>query len=339
MSKRITLKVVAQTAKVSEATASRVLSGQASRFRIPAATAEGIVAVAQGLGYSLNRRYYKPEALRSRTLGLIVPDLSHHFLSRLTRLVVERANAVGFSVLVCDSLEDTEAEKKAIHQLTALEMDGLLLLPVGKEWQHIRELTQRKLPLVLIDRVRPDIVNHCVSVDNYHAAMKATEHLIEQGHRRIACIQRLPHAWINEERVRGYRDAHQAHGLKLDEALILGDQFGQHNGYLEVTRLLGMKARPSAIFTLSMLVTLEALRALRDHKLAIPADISLVGFDDLPHAEYFSQPVTTVRQPVDEMAHLAMDLILEQIEHRVAAKPMNIQLSCDLVRRQSVGVL
>ncbi|MBM3854077.1 MAG: LacI family transcriptional regulator, partial [Verrucomicrobia bacterium] len=321
------------------ATASRVLSGQGSKFRIPPETAQSVVEAARRLGYSLNRRNFKPEGLRSRTLGLVIPDLSHPFLSQLARTVVERAHAAGYSVLVADSLEDTAQERQLIEQLTTREIDGLLLLPVGREWEHVRELTQRKLPLVLIDRIHPGIVNHSVSVDNYQAAYEATEYLLTRGHRRIACIQRLPEAWINEERVRGYREAHRAHGVKVDDALVLGRQFGGHNGYLEVKRLLELKARPSAIFALGVFVTLEALRALRDHKLSVPEDISLLGFDDLPHAEFFNQPITTVRQPVAEMARMAMDLMIDQIEQRANSGPMAIQLPCELVRRHSVSVL
>lgn len=337
--KNITLKAVAEAADVSGATASRVLSGQSSRFRIPPETEQLVLEAAQRLGYSLNKRFYKPEALRTRTIGLIVPDLSHFFLGQLTHMVVERAREAGLAAWVCDSLEDTAMECAFIEQLTAREIDGLLLLPVGKDWQHIRELAQRKLPVVLMDRVSPDILCHSVSVDNYQAAYRATEYLIARGHRRIACIQRLPHAWINEERVRGFRDAHEAHGIMVDESLVLGDQFGQRNGYLEVRRLLAMEPRPSAIFAFSHLVTLEALRALRDSKLEVPEDISLLGFDELPHAEFFHQPVTTVRQPIQEMAHLALDLLREQIEHPATVKSMSIQLPCELVRRDSVKTL
>lgn len=337
--KKVTLKVVAEAAHVSAATASRVLSGQASKFRIPAETAEAVMDEARRLGYSLNQRNFKPDELRSRTLGLIVPDLSHHFLGQLARTVVERAHAAGYLVLVADSLEDTRNERRLIEELTTREIDGLLLLPVGREWDHVRELTQRRLPLVLIDRIHPGIVNHSVSVDNFKAAYEATEYLISHGHRRIACIQRLPNAWINEERVRGFREAHQAHGLKVDEALVLGRQFGEHNGYLEVKRLLEMKSRPTAIMTLGFFVTVEALRALRDHQVDVPGGMSLLGFDDLPLAEFLGQSITTVRQPVQEMARMALDLMIGQIVATQSPPPLAIQLPCELVRRHSVRTL
>lgn len=333
---KVTLKEVAEAAGISATTASRVLNGQSNQARIPAPTVEAVLNAARELGYASNKRFFKPDALRTRTIGLIIPDLSHYFLSRLARTVVERARDVGLSVIVSDSLEDTETEEEMIEQMAAREIDGLMLLPVGRDWGHVRELSRRKLPMVLMDRIRPDVSDFAVCVDNFQSAYRATELLFERGHRSIACIQRLPDAWINEERVRGFREAHRAHGVELDPGLILGEGYGRQNGYLEVKRLLNSTDRPTAIFALSHIVTLEALRAIRDHGLTVPGDVSLIGFDDLPHAEFFSQPVTTMRQPIEEMARMSVDLLIEQIETPSGAQPMTIQLPCELIQRDSV---
>lgn len=334
--RRPTLSAVAKTARVSLATASRVLGGQAERARIPAETAEAVLDAARRVGYSPTRRFFKPKSLRTGTLGLVLPDCSHFFLAQLARKVVQRAGEAGFSVLIGDSLEDSQVEQKRVEDLAARDLDGLLLLPVGREWQHVHRLLQRRLPVVLLDRIHPDSGCPSVGVDNYRAAFEATEYLIERGHRYLACIQRLPQAWINEERVRGFREAHQKHGIRLREGLILGDQYGQRNGYLEVTRLLEQHPRPTALFTLSHLVTLEALRALEDRKVAVPDEMSVVGFDDLPNAEFYRVPITTVRQPIERMAVMAVELLLEQISHPGVAEPVCLRMPCELVRRQSV---
>jgi len=167
-------------------------------------------------------------------------------------------------------------------------------------------------------------------------AYEAVDHLLQAGHQRIGCIQRLPHSWISNERVRGYRDAHAKHGLAVDERLIVGDLYGQRNGYLETKRLLQMDPAPTAIFALSHLVTLGVLRALREHRLTLPGQMALVGFDDLPNVDYFDCPVTTVRQPIEEMASLAVSLLLEQIESEGNVRPVMIKLPTELVRRRSV---
>jgi LacI family transcriptional regulator len=138
--------------------------------------------------------------------------------------------------------------------------------------------------------------------------------------------------------VRGFRDAHRQHGLAVVEELLVGEQFGQRNGYLEVKRLIENDHPPSAIFALSHLVTLEALRALKDHDLRIPEDVSLLGFDALPHAEFFATPITTLNQPIQEMGTLAMDLLVGQMDKPERTPAMSVQLPCTLVRRDSVSI-
>ncbi|HSV98805.1 MAG TPA: LacI family DNA-binding transcriptional regulator [Sedimentisphaerales bacterium] len=333
---KVTLKRIAEKVGFSEATVSRVLSGHGNVYKIRPETEKAIFETARRMGYTRGHSVFKPKLLRTRTLGLVIPDLSHFFLGRLARTIVSRAAASGLSVLVCDTLEDTEAEVQRIEQLLEQDIDGLLVLPVGREWDHIARLSHRGLPVVVVDRIVPDVGCHCVGVDNYNGSFEATEHLIESGYRRIGCIQRLPHSWINDERIRGYRDAHAKHGIPVDDRLIVGDLYGQQNGYLEAKRLLQMDPRPDAIFAMSHLVTLGALRALREHEIAVPGQMGLLGFDDMPNAEYFDCPITTVRQPIEEMADLAVTLLIEQLESQRSVEPVTIKLPTELVRRRSV---
>ncbi len=333
---KVTLKRIAAEVGVSEATVSRVLRGHGCQYKIRPETEHAVFEAARRLGYTHRLSIFKPKPLRTRTLGLLIPDLSHYFLGQLARTIVAKAGESGLAVFVCDTQEDTEMEAQRIEQLLARDIDGLLILPVGRQWDHLKRLAHRGLPMVVIGRIVPDMQCHSVGVDNYGGACEAVEHLIEAGHRRIGCIQRLPHSWISEERVRGYRDAHARHGIPVDERLIVGDLYGQHNGYLETKRLLQMDPLPTAVFALSHLVTLGVLRALREHHLAVPSQMAVVGFDDLPNADYFDCPVTTVRQPVEEMASLAVSLLLEQIDSKGNVSPVLIKLPTELVRRRSV---
>jgi LacI family transcriptional regulator len=333
---KVTLKRIAAKVGFSEATVSRVLRGHGSVYKIRPETEQAVFEAARRLGYTHGRNVFKPKPLRTRTLGLIIPDLSHYFLGRLARTIVAKAAAAGLAVLVCDSLEDADTEVQRIEQLLEQDIDGLLVLPVGREWDHIERLSHRGLPMVVVDRIIPDVNCHCVGVDNYKGAFEAVEHLIQRDHRRIGCIQRLPHSWISDERVRGYRGAHARYEIPVDERLIIGDLYGQQNGYLETKRLLQMDPAPTAIFALSHLVTLGALRALHEHRISIPNQMALIGFDDLPNVDYFDCPITTVRQPIEDMASLAVSLLLEQIESRGGGRPVMIKLPTELVRRRSV---
>lgn len=333
---KVTLKRIAKQAGFSEATVSRVLQGRGRAYKIRPETEQAVFEVARRLGYSRSASTFKPKPLRTRTLGLLIPDLSHCFLGQLARTIITRAKAADLSVVVRDTLEDTEAEVDGIEQLIEQDVDGLLILPVGKEWDHIRRLARRGPPLVVVDRIVPDVDCHCVGVDNYQGAYEAVCHLIGRGYRRIACIQRLPHSWISDERLRGYRDAHAHNGIPVDDRLIVGDLYGQKNGYLETKRLLQLSPAPTAIFALSHIVTLGALRALREHGLAVPDGMALIGFDDLPNADYFACPITTVRQPVEDMASLAVSLLVEQIESTDRVQPVTLKLPTELVLRRSV---
>jgi LacI family transcriptional regulator len=274
--------------------------------------------------------------MRSKTIGLVLPDISHYFLSAFARSIILHARRSDLSVLLCDSMEDTEIEEDSIELLLSDNVDGLIILPVGKEGRHIQEIYSKGVPLVVADRVLPEIECPSVSVDNYAGAKEAVDYLIDCGHRRIACIQRLPDSWINNERVRAYRDSLIARGLPVDESLIIGDKFGQRNGYLEVKLLLAEHPKPSAIFALSHLIALGALRAIQEEGLHVPDDISLLSFDDIPFPEYFRDAVTSVQQPSVEMGLMAVNFLLEQIESKIRAEPKRIQLPTTLIRRKSV---
>ena len=336
---RITLAHIARKAGVSKATVSRVLNGQAERHKIKPETAHHVLAEAKRLGYSAQRKLYKPKILRTQTWGLVVPDLSHFFLAQLTRTIVAQAREVGSSVLVMDSLEDTRNEVDAIQYLLGQDVDGLLILPVGKEWEHIQQLAQCGIPLVVVDRVVPNIDCHRVCIDNYKATFTAVDYLVERGHRRIGCIQRLPQSWINDERLRGYHDAHRRYGLDVDNSLIMGKLYGQRNGYLETKKLLHLDTPPTAILALSHLVTLGVLRALVEHGLTVPRDMSVIGFDDLPNSEYFAHPITTVTQPVTDMALTAVDLLLDEMNSKTRKPAMHVKFPTTLVRRNSVKIM
>jgi LacI family transcriptional regulator len=336
---RVTLKQIGKAAGVSEATVSRILNGQSEQHRIRTETEEKVLQVAKKLGFRPRVRFFKPKILRTKTIGLIIPDLSHYFLAELTRTIIDRARSHGLSVNVRDSLEDDECEKECLEAMWQQEVDGLILLPVGRHWKHIQQSVYRDTPVVIVDRIMPNLNCHCVGIDNYQGSLNAVNYLINRGHTKIACIQRLPESWISEERVRGYRDAHKQHGLTIDESLVVGNEYGQRNGYLETKKLLQRSDVPTAIFALSHLSTLGALRALREHRIAIPEEMSLIGFDDLPNANYFENPITTVRQPIREMASTAIELLVELIDSKQFVEPIKVMLSTQLVRRESVSII
>ncbi len=333
---KTTLKDIANHVGVSITTVSRVLNGQAEEHRIKKETEDGILKAAKELGFSPYKSIFKPQQVRSKTIGLIIPDISHFFLSNLAKTLRLEVHKENFSALICDSREDTETEKECIDLLLRQNVDGLIILPVGKESKHIQDVYNRGVPLVVVDRIMPELECPLVGIDNYTGAKEAMEYLIQHGHRSIACIQRLPDSWINNERVRAYRDALNEHDIPIDESLIIGDTFGQKNGYLEGKLLLSRHKKPTAIFALSHVLTLGVLQVFREEGLTIPQEVSLVSFDDLPFSEYFELKVTTVKQPVMEMGLMAVNLLMEQINSPKRKEPVQVKLRTTFVRRESV---
>lgn len=337
--KRITLKDIAEKTNLSLSTVSRILSGQAKKYRIKDETEEYVIHSAKELGFTQYKSNYRHQHFRNNTIGLIIPDISHHFLGDLAHRIIQQVKKIGFNILLCDSLEDTDREIEAIQLLLTKEIDGIIINPVGKESKHLQKIYLQGIPLVVVDRILPNISCSSVGVDNFQGSLEAMDYLIERGHQKIACIQRLPDSWINNERIRAYRQALKKHQIPINESFILGDRFGEKNGYLEVKQLLNTKNIPTAIFSLSYLTTIGALRALQEENLQVPQDMSIVGFDDLPLSEYFTVSITTVKQPVSEMAKMAVKLLMDQIESPVRKEAVTIKLQPSLIQRYSVRML
>jgi LacI family transcriptional regulator len=175
-----------------------------------------------------------------------------------------------------------------------------------------------------------------VTSDSYHGAFDAVTHLIDNGHRRIACIQGLHDTSSNIDRVRGYVDAHNKRLLEVDETLIVGDNFGEENGYIEAKLLIRRAQRPTAVFCVGNLISLGVLRALAEEGLSIPHDISLISFDDHPYFSFLSPPITTVAQQTIELGRIAAKLLLERIQSPRTHETGGIFVPTKLLVRNSV---
>ncbi len=334
--KKVTLQDIADKTGFSVGTVSRVLNGQAAKYRIKKETEDAIFQTAKALDFIQNKFFYKPKAILSKRIGLIVPDISHFFLGQLAKEIIVEAGKAGIQVLLCDSMEETRQAVQAIDHLLDSKIDGLIINPVGREKDHLETLYHNGIPLVIVDRYIENLECSAVFIDNFQGAFDVTCELIENGHQRIACIQRLPDSWINNERLRGYREAFNKYNIPVDESLIIGNLYGQKNGYLEVKGLLSRSDRPTAVFALSHLVTLGTLKALEEEGVSVPEQMSIASFDDLPFTEYQNIQITTVKQPVLEMGSMALKLLIEQINTREKREPMHIKLPVTLVKRNSI---
>lgn len=332
------LKHLAETTGLSVSTVSRVLSGKAEAYRISKETQERVQAAAGQQGIVVNEVARGLRLRTTQTIGLIIPDVSNPFFAALARQVEHLARARGYSVLLADSQENVEVEAESVRLMRSRRVDGLVVAPVGSEAEHLKGIGAENWPLVLMDRIPSGFSGPCVSSDNRKAARLAVRHLLEQGHRRIVCLQGLPGSSANRERVKGYRQAMREAGIAEADTRIIGQDYAIESGRQAVQEAFSEPGtRATAILALGNLIALGALQALRALQLKVPDEVSLISFDEQPWAELIDPPLTTLSQPVEALAEQAMELLFQQFPGQVPPPPRHsVLLPVTLIRRGSV---
>jgi len=332
----ITLKQIADRLGLSVTTVSRALGPEARRYRIGRETERRVRELAATLGFAPNPLARGLRLKKTDTIGVVIPDVSNPFFAAIVRQIALGARACRYSVIVCDSQDSEDLEVESLGVLRSRGVEGIVLCPVGRSAAHLAGYEKEGPPLVLADRYFPGLRIPYVASDNFTGANEAILHLIDNGHRRIACIQGLRGASPNEDRLRGYREALAAREIPLDEALLAGDSFDEQGGYIATKLLLKTTPGFTAIFAFSNLISLGAIRALSEEGLSIPDDVSMVSFDDQPYAAYLASPMTVVSQSSTEIGQIAFKLLLDRIRSPERALQGGILLPTRLVTRGSV---
>ena len=331
-----TLQCIADRSGVSVTTISRVLSGQADRYRISKQTEAAVRQIAKEVNFVPNQLARGLRLKKTLKVGLVIPDVSNPFFAGIARQVTLGARKHEYSVVLCDSQDNIDLELRSLALLQSQHVEGVVLCPVGQSGEHLAQFSGGRLPIVLVDRFFEDLPIPYVSSDNAGGARQATEHLLANGHRRIACLQGLPNTSPNESRVRGYKEALSRHQVPFEEALVVGDSFSEQSGYIETKLLLRNEPGITAILALSNLNALGCIRALAEEKRRIPEDISIVSFDDPPYAAYLATPMTSVAQSYSEMGDVAVKLLFDQIQSTRGQPRGGILIPTSLVVRESV---
>lgn len=310
-----TLKDIASKTGVSVSTVSRVLHDDSKKYKISDETTAKVKSVAKDLGYRVNALARGLRQQKTSEIGIIVPDISNPFFAEIVKNLAEELRKKGYNFIVYDSDEDLNIEISGVKSLLEKRVDGFIIAPVGQNFTHIKKILDLDIPVVLVDRCFDDLEVDSVSVDNVKGSLLAVNHLIKEGHSRIAFIQGLPGTYANETRLQGYKNALQRAGLPLDEQLIVGDDFRTLNGYLKTKTLLSLPNPPTAIFTAGDLIALGTLEACRENNIRIPDDISLITFDDPVFASYLSPALSAIEQPSLKIAGMAVAMLYDRIKN------------------------
>jgi LacI family transcriptional regulator len=300
-----TIQDVAQRAKVSAATVSRVLNGNGS---VDPALARRVRAAVRALGYQPNGVARNLRRRESTLWAVIVPDVGNPFFTSMVRGVEDAAQGSGYSVVLCNSDEELEKEAGYIAAAAAERMAGVIISPASTRDTDVSPLRDLGIPVVAADRRLRDASADTVLVDNARAAEEATEHLIDMGYRRVACITGPSQATTASERLAGYRQALERQGLHPQESLARHADFRERGGYAAMASLLA-DAAPDAVFVANNLMTIGALECLVHHGIEVPREVGVVGFDEIPWADLVRPSLSTVAQPTYEMGKAAGRLL------------------------------
>ncbi|MDD8017210.1 MAG: LacI family DNA-binding transcriptional regulator [Bacteroidota bacterium] len=309
------LKDIALKTGFSQSTVSRVLHKGSQKVSISEETIRIIKKTAEELGYRPNILARSLRTEQTHEIGILVPDISNPFFSTIVKNLASELRKFGYGTVVYDTDENTSLEEESLRHLLDKRVDGLIVAAVGQEAKHLKEIVHKGIPLITMDRCFNDFDVDGVSVDNVQGSIMAVQHLLNEGHQRIAFIQGLPGTYANEERKKGYAKALELAGIPIDPQLIGGNDFRASNGYIETKHLLTIKNPPTAIFSASDLITLGVLEALREEKKIIPQEISLVTFDDPYFTKYLSPALTAVAQPIERMVEIAVNLLFRRMKN------------------------
>ncbi len=331
---RVTLRVLAERLNLSPASVSLVLNDAPGAAAIPRATQDRIRALAERLHYRPNSIARSLRHKRSRTIGVMVPEISEGYAALVMSGIEDRLLQEGFLYFVASHRHREDLLEEYPKLLMARAVDGLIA--IDTPWKH-----PMAVPVVSVSGHHhvPGITNIVLNHDR--AATVALEHLHALGHRRLAFIKGQSFSSDTATRWNAIRRAARTFGLTIDARLVAqleGDNPAPELGYHVTHRLLATGARFSALFAFNDISAIGAIRALREHGLTVPGDVSVVGFDDIQSAAFQNPALTTVKQPLKRMGELAAETILKRLEADAGAKaPRLISVEPELIVRGTTG--
>ncbi len=327
----ITIYDVAHEAGVSDATVSRVFNNKPG---VKEATRNKVLSAAQKLGYVVNIQARSLAGGKSNVIGLLIPGLDNGYVIEIVRGVDQELARSGCELMVYTTHRSGNNNANYLRYVANGLTEGILLVVPLLSTEFLTALENIGYPYVLIDAV--NMLGHSPSVNatNWQGAYKATEYLIELGHRRIGFITGIRELSSAKDRYDGFITALKDYQIPIEDRLIVTGDFGQESGYVATRQLLALDAPPTAIFASNDMMAFGVMDAVREAGLSIPHDMSVIGFDDIPQAVNTYPKLTTVHQPLEEMGRVGVKLLLEHIENP-DTPPKNIVLATQLVIRDS----
>lgn len=315
--KRVSLKDIAEKVGVSTALVSYVLTGKEKEARVGEAVAKRIKIVAAEMNYRPNLLARGLKYGKTNTIGLIVADISNPFFAMLSRIIQQEAQKHGCTVLFGSSDEQLDKLENLIDTFLNRQVDGLIITPVAGSQKQIEALKNRSVPFVLIDRGFSEIESNVVVTDNHNAMYKAVKLLVKNGYKKIGMIAYDTDLTHMRDRIKGYKDALKDSGIRFNSAWF--EKVPYENYKKQITpaleRLLNPKSRvvDALVFATNSL-SVRALKFIHAKGIIVPEELGVVSFDESDTFDFFSPPITYIRQDLQAISENAMQLLMKAIE-------------------------
>ena len=333
LAKPPSIKDIARIAGVAHSTVSRALRNSPLVNR---ETVERIQRIATEAGYRTSAAARSLVTRRSDTIGVVVTNIADPFVAGVVSGIEESADQHGLSVFLANSNAEPEREVRVARKFEERRVDGIIVTASRVGAQYVPLFSHMQVPIVLLNNQHPSQFAHSVMIANVQASLDATRHLIALGHRRIAYLGDRYGYQSDAERYTGYRQAVEERDLPFEPLLVAHGDGKPEGAETAIADLLALPQPPTAVFCYNDLSALGAMRQIRNRGLRIPADISVVGFDDLYISQYTDPPLTTVRQPMRQMGRMAMETLLQIFAG--AESGHDIKVPGELIVRQSTAL-
>lgn len=333
---RVTLKDIAKETNLSVSTVSLVLNRKSCR--VSESTRNIIIETAKRMNYHPNQLAVGLVKQETKTIGLIIPDISNHFFSNLALGIDEEMVKNERNIMLINTNDQPERDLKSIEVLTSRGVDAIILtsssnIKASLIDSYKRLINNSPIPIITVDRCNPVFDCSALKLNNKKGAYHAVNHLLSLGHKNIACITGPANSGSSQERLSGYQWAFEEAGLTLPEHYIFQGDYSRQSGNNLTERIL-KETDATAIFAFNDLMALGAYHCLRQKGLSVPDDMSIVGFDNIDFSDMLEVPLTTVNQPAYEIGRAAAKRALSEITHPNEGK-QTINFEPNLIIRKS----
>lgn len=326
---KVLLKDIANKANVSTALVSFVLNGNGRKYRVSDETAKHILKIAREMNYQPNQAAKSLRSGKTTTIGVAVSDISNTFFAQVARSIEDVAGRMGYTVFFGSSDENAPKLDALVSGLINRGVDGLIVVPCEKSEATIERVVDMDVPLVLFDRPCRSKDISSVSLNNFEAGYKATDHLIKSGYTHAGMVAYNVDLSHMQDRIRGYKTAMTDNGLTDNINIGYLNPAAPRKSTAKVLSKMMLK-NVDALFMATNTISIACLYYLSDNRIAVPDTLAIVGFDGNDAFELYNCPITYVRQPVEALAQKAVEVVVESINNRSAAV-QKIHIESDLV--------